>query len=114
MPTTARKVRKKWYGLIAATRASFGQRELLGRPRLDLPQRIGDAPLVAPAWPVREAARAGKRRGNRTRKAQGQFFELAVVAVVARGLCGGEQRHERGQRRQRRDRKHRRPCARYR
>src|SRR5262249_55046661 len=68
--------------------------------------RIGDAPLLALAWPVREAARAGKRRGNRTRKAQGQFFELAVVAVVARGLRGGEQRHERGQRRQRRSEEH--------
>lgn len=114
MPITARNVRKKWYGLIAATRASSASVICSG----------DRASIWRNAWVTRRSSRrlgqcttlghSGKCRGNRTREAQGEFLERAVVAVVARRLRGGEQRHDRGQRRQRRDRKHRPPRARHR
>ena len=81
----------------------LGERQRLVRLRLDPAQRVGDAALVAPARPVRTVAHAGKRRADRAGKAQRQIFELPLVALVARGLRNGEQRHERGQRRQARD-----------
>ena len=89
-------MRRKWYGLVAASRARSASDSWLVRVRLDPAQRRGDAPLVAPARPAHRRRAAGERRCDRAGKAQRKLLERGAIAIVARRFGFGDQPHERG------------------
>ena len=89
---------------------SASEQRLVGL-RLDLPERGGNPPLVAPGRRAAAAWRSGKRGADRTGKAQRHLLEFRAFAGVARRLGGGDDRQQRGMRRQTRNRERDSPRA---
>ncbi len=81
----------------------IGERQRRVRLRLDLPERGGNPPLVAPGRRAPAARRSGKRGADRPGKAQRHLLEFRALAGVARRFGGGDDRQQGGMRRQTRN-----------